>query len=290
MAERHSLEYQESQAFVENRRLRQENEALRRNNRDLQIALSTTAEHGDLIESQLHEANQQLQVEVEERRRAEATLKALVNIISRRKADLEIVVKTIMEHGDVMDTQWSQKLIEVTKIAALDGLTEIANRRRFDEHLEYQWKQMMRERSPISIIMCDIDCFKQYNDAYGHLAGDYCLKQVAKALHSCVKRPSDLVARFGGEEFAVILPQTSIDGALNVALQMQAEMAKLKIEHAHSLVAPCLTLSIGVASLIPTPDDAFEPLLDQADQYLYLAKQAGRNRIVSNSGVAQVLV
>lgn len=268
------------------RHLREEVERLKREREDLSITLSTTVEHGDCVEAQLQEANQQLKVEVEVRRRTEMTLKALMEVISKRKADLEIVVKTIMEHGDIMDTQWALKLSEMNKIASIDGLTQIPNRRRFDEHIEQQWKQMTRERSPICLILFDIDLFKQYNDTYGHLAGDDCLKQVAQVLNGCIHRPSDLIARYGGEEFAAILPQTTLEGAMEVARRVQTEIANLKILHEKSCVSDYLTLSIGIASSIPIPEQSFSKLLDEADQYLYLAKQQGRDRIVFSSNTA----
>jgi len=271
----------EEELVAEVQELRQEVERLKQANRDLYLSLSTTAEHGDLIEAQLQQTNEQLLAEVEERKRAQANLKALLEVITRRKDDLEIVVQTIMEHGDVMDIQWSLKLSEINKIASLDALTQIANRRRFDEHLEYQWKQMTREQSPLALLLCDIDRFKQFNDAYGHLAGDDCLQQVANALNHCVNRPSDLVARFGGEEFATVLPQTNLEGAVRVAERMQQEIARLQIPHAQSLINPYVTLSIGVACLIPTADLSSEELIHMADQFLYLAKQQGRNRIVA---------
>lgn len=277
---------QEDQLTAEIQQLKQEIERLKQANRDLHLSLSTTAEHGDCIEAQLYQTNEQLLVEVEERKRAQATLKALLDAISKRKDDLEIVVQTIMEHGDVMDTQWSQKLLEINKIASLDALTQIANRRRFDEHLEYQWKQMTRERSPLSLILCDIDRFKQFNDANGHLAGDDCLQRVASTLNQCVNRPSDLVARFGGEEFAAVLPQTDLNGAIRVAERMQQAIARLQVPHAQSLVSPYVTLSIGVACVVPTADGSSEELIHLADRYLYLAKQQGRNQIVASSDLS----
>lgn len=278
-----SLENGTSQLVDQLQRLREEVERLKREREDLYIALSTTAEHGDCIEAQLQAANQQLKVEVAVRRRTEMTLQTLMEAISKRKADLEIVVQTIMEHGDIMDTQWALKLSEMNKIASIDGLTQIPNRRRFDEHIEYQWKQMTRERSPICLILLDIDHFKQFNDTYGHLAGDDCLKQVAQVLEGCVHRPSDLIARYGGEEFAAILPQTTLEGAIEVAQRVQTEIASLKILHEKSSASNYLTLSIGIASSIPTPEQSFSKLLDEADQYLYLAKQQGRDRIIFSS-------
>lgn len=278
-----SSESEALQLMQQIQHLREEVERLKREREDLYIALSTTAEHGDCIEAQLHEANQQLKVEVEVRRRTQMTLQTLIEAISKRKADLEIVVQTIMEHGDIMDTQWALKLSEMNKIASIDGLTQIPNRRRFDEHLEHQWKQMIRERSPICLILFDIDHFKQFNDTYGHLAGDDCLKQVAQVLEGCVQRPSDLIARYGGEEFAAILPQTTIAGAIEVAQRVQTEIANLKIFHEKSSVSDYLTLSIGIAGSIPTSTQSFSKLLDEADQYLYLAKQQGRDRIIFSS-------
>lgn len=265
---------------MENERLRQENQVLKRENQDLHIALSTTAQHGDVVELELHKANQKLKTEVVERKRAQATLQALIELISQQKNDLEVIVQTIMEHGDVLDTQWHQKLHEATLLASYDGLTQIANRRRFDEYLAQQWKQMTRERSPLAILLCDIDHFKEYNDTYGHLGGDNCLKQVAQTLCETLKRPSDLVARFGGEEFAVILPQTDLDGALKVAELLQAAIQQLQVVHAQSPVYPYLTLSIGIASTIPVSPNSSATLLDIADNALYMAKQQGRNRIV----------
>ena len=278
-----SSESEALQLMQQIQHLREEVERLKREREDLYIALSTTAEHGDCIEAQLHEANQQLKVEVEVRRRTQMTLQTLIEAISKRKADLEIVVQTIMEHGDIMDTQWALKLSEMNKIASIDGLTQIPNRRRFDEHLEHQWKQMIRERSPICLILFDIDHFKQFNDTYGHLAGDDCLKQVAQVLEGCVQRPSDLIARYGGEEFAAILPQTTIAGAIEVAQRVQTEIANLKIFHEKSSASDYLTLSIGIAGSIPTSTQSFSKLLDEADQYLYLAKQQGRDRITFSS-------
>lgn len=287
MLDGQQLENHERHLLAEIADLRQEIDYLKRANRDLYLALTTTAEHGDTIEAQLQEVNEQLKVEVEERRRAEAALRTLVEVISRRKNDLEIVVQTIMEHGDVMDTHWQEKLAESDRIASIDGLTQIANRRKFDEHLKQQWKQMARDQSPLSVILCDIDHFKQFNDAYGHLAGDACLQKVAGVLGDCVKRPTDLVARFGGEEFAAILPQTEVDGALRIAEHMQLAVMQLQIPHRASKVSSVVTLSIGIACAVPTPHSVSEELIHTADRRLYQAKQAGRNQIISHFEFAQ---
>lgn len=274
------IQRQDEALMSEVEKLRREISRLNQDIRDLQISLSTTAEHGDLIEAQLYETNLKLQAEVVERMQAEATLNALFEIISKERDDLEIIVQTIVEHGDVVDNQWYQKLREATRLANFDSLTQIANRLKFDGYLTKQWKQMMREQSPLSILLCDIDYFKQYNDAYGHVMGDGCLKRVARALSETLSRPTDLVARYGGEEFAAVLPQTGDEGAVRVAERMQVAIARLQIPHVSSTVSPYVTLSIGVASAIPQLQRSPASLVDEADQMLYRAKQQGRNKIV----------
>ena len=173
--------------------------------------------------------------------------------------------------------QLQQANLELQRLAVLDGLTQIANRRRFDEYLNQEWRRMMREKNHLSLIMCDIDFFKTYNDTYGHLAGDFCLQQVAKAMGSAVKRPGDLVARYGGEEFAVILPQTEEKGAIHLAEQMRLKVRNLQIVHAKSSISQHVTLSLGVAATVPCHDFSPVMLIAAADKALYLAKEAGRD-------------
>jgi diguanylate cyclase (GGDEF)-like protein len=260
--------------------LKQEIEVLKKDNEDLQTTLSTIAEHGDTLETQLFETNLKLQTEVVERQQAQTILQSLLDMLCREKNDLEVIVETIMEHGDVLDIQWSQKLRKADLLAASDGLTQIPNRRGFDAHFDHQWKLMQREQLPITLILCDVDYFKLFNDCYGHLAGDDCLKSVARALNEALARPSDLVARYGGEEFAVILPRTSEEGALHVAHRMRAKIARIQIPHSRSPVHPFVTLSMGAASTIPTHGRSSSSLIEQADRLLYLAKHEGRNQIV----------
>jgi diguanylate cyclase (GGDEF)-like protein len=166
---------------------------------------------------------------------------------------------------------------ELYRLATLDGLTQLANRRRFDAYLMTEWKRSRREQLPLTLLLCDIDYFKRYNDHYGHQAGDGCLKQVAQVLHQSIKRPADLAARYGGEEFALILPNTPIKGALHVAKRIRRTVAKLKILHEHSCVSHWITLSIGIASWIPEQSSSPETLIAAADHALYAAKAAGRN-------------
>jgi diguanylate cyclase (GGDEF)-like protein len=172
---------------------------------------------------------------------------------------------------------------ELAAIAYLDGLTQLANRRQFDDRLLQEWRRLQREKSPLSIIMCDVDYFKQYNDTYGHCGGDDCLKEVAKAIEAAARRAADLTARYGGEEFVALLPNTPLTGALEVAKLIQQRVKSLHMPHAKSAVSEYVTLSFGVSSIIPTDATTPEELLLRADRALYQAKQAGRNQIVVSS-------
>ena len=170
----------------------------------------------------------------------------------------------------------NQKLQE---LATTDGLTGIANRRQFDRVLMLEWRRLAREELPLSLIMFDIDFFKPYNDFYGHLGGDDCLRQVARAIDSSAKRAGDLAARYGGEEFAVVLPNTSAEGANAVARKICDGIARLKLPHARSSIEPYVTLSCGIATAIPAPEESPDTLIRSADSALYQAKTAGKNRI-----------
>jgi len=160
-----------------------------------------------------------------------------------------------------------------------DGLTAVSNRRRFEEVYEKEWLRAKRDGAPLSLLMIDIDCFKAYNDTYGHLKGDCCLKAVAEAICMVLKRPGDFVARYGGEEFVVILPGTGEAGALAIAEDIRANVRSLDIEHATSLAADQVTVSLGVASLIPRADLTAKSLLQASDAALYQAKSNGRDRV-----------
>jgi diguanylate cyclase (GGDEF)-like protein/PAS domain S-box-containing protein len=169
---------------------------------------------------------------------------------------------------------------ELQRLAALDDLTQIANRRRFDDRLAQEWSRGRREKNNLAVIICDIDYFKDYNDTYGHLEGDDTLFAVAQAISAALKRPTDLVARFGGEEFAMILPNTDIVGAQRVAEEVKEAVAALGLEHKMSKADPCITLSFGAAAIIPSPDMSAKALIGTADQALYQAKSKGRNQII----------
>lgn len=169
---------------------------------------------------------------------------------------------------------------ELQRLTIIDGLTQVANRRRFDEYLALEWRRMAREKLPLSLIMCDVDCFKLYNDNYGHQSGDDCLRAVAGVIDGCAKRPADLAARYGGEEFAVILPNTSAEGAVTIAERIRTEMQNLMIVHAFSPVHNYVTLSLGVSSVVPQYKEYSQVLVEAADKALYEAKRSGRNKVL----------
>jgi diguanylate cyclase (GGDEF)-like protein/PAS domain S-box-containing protein len=167
---------------------------------------------------------------------------------------------------------------KLERLATLDGLTQISNRRRFDEYLQQEWQRLVREQRPLSLILFDVDYFKPYNDHFGHQQGDEGLTAIAQAANQAVKRSADLLARYGGEEFGVILPNTNRSGAENVAKAIHREVAALKLPHPKSQVNDYLTVSIGIASVVPNPEQAPEELIAAADAALYQAKRRGRNR------------
>jgi len=166
---------------------------------------------------------------------------------------------------------------ELQKLSSLDGLTGIANRRSFDGFINTECLRSVRENTTLSLILIDIDFFKPFNDNYGHLAGDGCLRQVAAALAELVHRPADLVARYGGEEFAVVLPNTDIIGAENLAEKLRIKIASLKIPHEFSEVTDHITLSLGITSGVACEGSSPSDLILQADEALYLAKDSGRD-------------
>ena len=167
---------------------------------------------------------------------------------------------------------------KLERLATLDGLTQVPNRRCFDEYLHQEWLRMVREQQPLSLILFDVDFFKPYNDYFGHQQGDEALIAVAQAASRAVKRSADLIARYGGEEFGIVLPNTRRTGAEIVARSIQSEVKSLALEHPKSQVDDYLTVSIGIASVVPTQDQTPEDLVAAADAALYQAKRRGRNR------------
>lgn len=169
---------------------------------------------------------------------------------------------------------------ELKRLSFVDGLTEVANRRYFDEFFLREWERALRDRTPISLIMIDIDYFKAYNDTYGHQAGDQCLQQVAQLLRDIVKRSTDLAARYGGEEFAVVLPNTNMTGATSIAEALRTGVEMLHIPHSGSSINDFVTISLGVSTISPEPNLSPNSLIGFADSALYRAKQSGRNNVV----------
>ncbi|EAW37970.1 diguanylate cyclase domain-containing protein [Lyngbya sp. PCC 8106] len=169
---------------------------------------------------------------------------------------------------------------ELQRLAVTDSLTQLANRRQFDEYLIHEWLRMLREQQFLSVILCDVDFFKNYNDKYGHPAGDNCLRKVAKAICQQVQRPGDLAARYGGEEFVIILPNTQAEGAINVAEGIRQAIKSLNIPHSQSKIADCITVSSGVASVVPQANDSPSNLIATADTALYEAKKKGRDCVI----------
>jgi diguanylate cyclase (GGDEF)-like protein len=167
---------------------------------------------------------------------------------------------------------------QLDELSRLDGLTNIPNRREYDNIIKQEFKRAQRSGLSLTLLMMDIDYFKRYNDTYGHGMGDECLKKVASVFADVVKRTGDMVARYGGEEFIIILPHTDTKGASRIADEILNEVRALNIPHEQSLVANMVTLSIGIAATIPSQSDNYHSLEKKADEALYRAKESGRNR------------
>ncbi|WP_413160587.1 PAS domain S-box protein [Capilliphycus salinus ALCB114379] len=181
----------------------------------------------------------------------------------------------------IQQSQLYEKLQQANEqlhyLANHDQLTQIPNRRYFDEYLEREWKRCVREQTPLTLILCDLDYFKRYNDTYGHPAGDQCLFNVAQTLQQTIRRPADFVARYGGEEFAIILSNTNAEGAIHVVEMIQDQIRVLNIPHVNSLTENRVTLSFGIACTYPTVQTSIQALIDTADRALYQTKERGRN-------------
>lgn len=175
--------------------------------------------------------------------------------------------------------QLAELNMQLLKLANIDGLTGINNRRHFNERLGEEWYRALRNRHPLTLVMFDIDLFKKYNDKFGHLEGDECLKRVARCAQEIVGRPADTVARYGGEEFIVLLPETDSSGALKVSEKIRSEVENLHLPNPDSTVSPVVTVSVGVITVVPTADSTPDACLRLVDEALYRAKDAGRNRI-----------
>ncbi|MBD3277648.1 MAG: diguanylate cyclase, partial [Candidatus Aegiribacteria sp.] len=208
------------------------------------------------------------------------------------KLDREIFnarrIATMEEQLDLMHSELyttNRKLEEanalLSKLSVTDELTGIYNRRKFEEFLSSEWKRCRRRSQPISLLMIDIDFFKDYNDEYGHTLGDDCLRAIAQGLDKEANRPTDLVARYGGEEFVIVLSETDGIGAMKVAKSARTDVEEMGIPHAASRAGDVVTVSVGVSTMIPSSDSDPEALIRRADKALYRSKKSGRNRLTS---------
>lgn len=239
---------------------RQEISAL---NEKLQDFNHTLEESVRMRTQELEEKNRELEIEIQARLKAQEELQRINRALDLANKELDRANRQLLA------------------VANQDGLTKLANRRRFDEYLEQTWRQALRDRQTLTLILCDIDYFKQFNDTYGHVEGDRCLQTVAETIERAIERPMDLAARYGGEEFALILPNTNLQGGQVVAEKLQIALEQLSIGHASSLVSDRITLSIGVSALLPTPELTAQMLLAATDTALYEAKKSGRARIIA---------
>lgn len=201
-------------------------------------------------------------------------------IMRVRKLDWAGPKHFLITHQDITARKLAE--VQIESLAMLDGLTGIGNRRAFDTFLTAEWQRARRNQVPVALLMLDIDFFKAYNDTYGHLMGDECLKKVSGTLKSFMNRPADLVARYGGEEFAFVFGDMKGDAALDYAEEIRKKIQALGIPHENGGSEGCITISIGVASRVPEKlsPDALPELIDAADTALYAAKENGRNRVV----------
>ncbi|MDJ0706932.1 MAG: GGDEF domain-containing response regulator, partial [Leptolyngbyaceae cyanobacterium MO_188.B28] len=212
--------------------------------------------------------------------------------LSRYEAHLQTLKQRLqvqMEKCTAELGQTNDQLKFFQTLSATDALTKLANRRYFEEFLELEWRRALRNVTPISVILIDIDQFKQFNDTYGHQRGDECLIKVSQTLQQAVKRPRDLVARYGGEEFIVILPDTPKLGATKVAKSIGCRVEALGVEHSASTISDTVTVSLGLSTAIPKQGVSQTDLIIEADQALYLAKHEGRNRLAYFHSTSNVM-
>lgn len=210
-----------------------------------------------------------------------------VELIARVRHHSKAYLNQVQRDAAYLALHESQRALmeinaELQRLTHVDGLTGLSNRRYFDEFIDAQWKLATREETPLSVLMIDVDNFKRYNDTYGHLAGDEVLKAIAAAMRKSFARPTDLTARFGGEEFVVVLPATPPEALPALGERLLHNVAALNIAHTGSPLG-IVSISIGGATKIPSPGEEFLPLMENADTALYEAKGGGKNRIITRS-------
>ncbi|MEM6793414.1 MAG: diguanylate cyclase [Acidobacteriota bacterium] len=207
-----------------------------------------------------------------------AQLRSSVSVGEELRRELEEVLQSREEEVRSRTAELQVANLHLERLAREDGLTGIANHRHFVEFTHQVWRIAIREEKPVAVLMIDVDHFKAFNDIYGHQAGDQCLKKVSASIASVCRRPLDLAARYGGEEFAVVLGDTEIEGAFQLAEQARLKVAGLDIVHSGSVDYGVVTISLGVACLLPHRDTEATTLISLADKALYRAKKSGRNR------------
>ena len=209
-------------------------------------------------------------------------IRDVVHVVRSEQGEVEALVGFMFDISERKKTE--EKLLvlqkELEALSYRDSLTGVANRRMFDIILEREWADAQRNQTPLSLILLDIDYFKQYNDHYGHIHGDECLKQVAQTLSDVATRPRDFLARFGGEEFILVLPETSAEAARIIAERCGEYIAHAQIPHAKSFIGDTLTASLGIGTIVPTKENDSTAFIKEVDRRLYQAKQNGRNCIV----------
>jgi diguanylate cyclase (GGDEF)-like protein/PAS domain S-box-containing protein len=208
-------------------------------------------------------------------------IRDVVHVVRDENGDVEALIGFMFDISERKETE--QKLLDLQKeleeLSFKDGLTGVPNRRMLDSVLDKEWMSARRDKQPLSILLIDIDFFKQYNDFYGHIVGDDCLKQVAETLSNTATRARDFFARYGGEEFVMVLPETDAEAAQKIAERCQKFIFKLQIPHQQSDVSQLLTISIGTGTIVPTHSHDLRDFIDTVDRALYQAKQQGRNRV-----------
>lgn len=208
-------------------------------------------------------------------------IRDVVHVARKANGEVDSLIGFMFDISERKQTE--EKLLALQKeleaLSYKDGLTGISNRRSFDAGLDREWQTASRSGAPLSLILLDVDLFKQYNDRYGHTSGDKCLTEVAQSLTQALVRPRDLVARYGGEEFILLLPETDAEGALRVAERCQRLIETLAIEHEASPHGQRVTVSIGVGTVLPREAQSPTAFIEAVDKQLYVAKQGGRNRI-----------
>ncbi|MBD3619010.1 MAG: diguanylate cyclase [Chromatiales bacterium] len=210
-------------------------------------------------------------------------IRDVVHVVRRDDGEVDCLVGFMFDISERKQTEERLAALqkELEDLSFKDGLTGVANRRRFDALMELEWEQARRHHQPLSLIILDIDFFKEYNDHYGHIQGDECLRRVGQALRAAATRARDLVARYGGEEFVLVLPETDAQSARKVAERCRTQIFKLQIPHEKSEACPVLSVSMGVGTIIPGAGDDPVAFIHSVDERLYRAKQGGRDAVVA---------